>query len=328
MLNATNRDFFLKMNEWYQKKRPFFFLIDFEGKTPEIFRLSEMASQDVFFAMPGWSNAENPILPSKKLEWKKFPIPFDEYKIQFDKVKKGIHAGDSYLVNLTCSTPVETNFGLKELFDAGQAKYKLYFKNRFVHFSPEPFVRIENGKISSYPMKGTIDANLENAEALLLENEKEFREQVTIVDLIRNDLSQVADKVQVEKFRYVEKLVTNQKILLTNSSEITGMVKPEYQDAPGSLFEKLLPAGSISGAPKKKTLEIIATAETHQRGYYTGIWGVFDGQNIDSCVIIRYLEKTENGLVFKSGGGITSKSDVHSEYQEMLDKVYLPIVQL
>ena len=92
------------------------------------------------------------------------------------------------------------------------------------------------------------------------------------------------------------------------------------------LFFRLLPAGSITGAPKKKTMEIIAEAETYERGFYTGVMGYFDGNSLDSAVMIRFLEQQADGsLIFKSGGGITSQSDLTSEYNEMKQKVYVPI---
>ena len=88
---------------------------------------------------------------------------------------------------------------------------------------------------------------------------------------------------------------------------------------------KLLPAGSICGAPKKKTLEIISKYETYERGYYTGVFGIFDGNNLHSAVMIRFIEKSDGKFIFKSGGGITSLSDPMDEYQELIDKVYVPI---
>ena len=90
-------------------------------------------------------------------------------------------------------------------------------------------------------------------------------------------------------------------------------------------FFKLLPAGSISGAPKKKTVEIICKAENYKRGFYTGIFGFFDGEKLDSGVMIRYIEEQNGKLIFKSGGGVTTFSDEEKEYNEMIDKVYVPI---
>jgi len=172
-------------------------------------------------------------------------------------------------------------------------------------------------------MKGTIAADIPNAKAIILADKKEKAEHSTIVDLIRNDLNLVATKVKVERFRYVEKIRTRQKDLLQVSSEITGSLPTNYAEQIGDILMKLLPAGSISGAPKKKTVEIIQAAEGQERGYYTGVFGYFDGKNLDSGVMIRYIEKNANGLYYRSGGGITTFSDCEKEYQELLDKIYV-----
>ena len=174
-------------------------------------------------------------------------------------------------------------------------------------------------------MKGTIDAALPNAAQIILNDVKEAAEHATIVDLIRNDLSMVADKVWVESYRYLDTLSTNQKTLLQVSSEVAGLMPKDWRETLGTWLFKLLPAGSISGAPKPRTLDIIQQAEGYERGYYTGITGIFDGKNLDSGVLIRFIEKKDNHLLFKSGGGITARSEVNSEYQEVIDKVYLPI---
>jgi len=90
------------------------------------------------------------------------------------------------------------------------AKYKLLFKNQFLVFSPETFVQIQDGVISSCPMKGTLDASIPNALQLLTDNPKEKAEHSTIVDLIRNDLSIVATDVRVRRFRYIEEISAGQ----------------------------------------------------------------------------------------------------------------------
>jgi len=233
-------------------------------------------------------------------------------------------AGNSYLVNLTCATKIETELSLLEIFFRSHARYKLLMPNKFVVFSPETFIRISKGVISSYPMKGTIDAQLPNAESILLGNPKELAEHHTIVDLIRNDLNLVAKKVHVEKFRYTEEINTNFKRLLQVSSRITGILPPDYAGHIGDILFRMLPAGSVTGAPKKRTVEIIREAEIYERGYYSGVFGFFDGSTLDSCVMIRFIEENDEGKVFKSGGGITFRSLVDEEYQEMIDKVYVP----
>jgi para-aminobenzoate synthetase component 1 len=230
------------------------------------------------------------------------------------------------LLNLTFPTKIKTNYTLEEIFYTSEAKYKLLFENKFVVFSPETFVQIKGSKIFSFPMKGTIDASIENAAEKLLNDPKELAEHNTIVDLIRNDLSIVAKKVRVENFRYIDEVKTFNKTLLQTSSKIIGELERKYNEKLGEIIFSLLPAGSISGAPKKKTVEIIKEAENYDRGYFTGIFGIFDGSNLDSAVMIRFIENINGELYFKSGGGITFMSNPELEYQEMIDKVYVPII--
>ena len=174
-------------------------------------------------------------------------------------------------------------------------------------------------------MKGTIDASIPDAEKIILNDEKELSEHVTIVDLIRNDLSTVASNVQVKRFRYIDKINTNQKDLLQVSSEICGDLEKDFGSRIGSILISLLPAGSISGAPKNKTIEIIQATENEKRWYYTGVAGYFDGQNLDSGVMIRFIEQEGSQFYYRSGGGITSQSKMESEYQEAIDKIYVPL---
>jgi para-aminobenzoate synthetase component 1 len=174
-------------------------------------------------------------------------------------------------------------------------------------------------------MKGTINASVANARNQLLNSQKELAEHHTIVDLIRNDLSMVAKNVKVERFQYIDHIKTNRKQLLQMSSEISGELPKNYHQNLGEIIYKMLPAGSVSGAPKSKTIEVIKEAEQYERGFYTGVFGIFDGENIDSGVMIRFLEKTADGLIYKSGGGITAKSNCDEEYQELIDKIYIPV---
>ena len=314
-----------QLNLWGKQKIPFVFLIDFNGKTPLIFSLDE-PQKEILWKIPGFSN-EGELQQKAELKiWKTTPDSFEKYKYGFEKVMFHIRNGDTYLLNYTQPTQVETNLSLEEIFYVSSAPYKIYLKDKFVCFSPEPFVKIENGKIYSFPMKGTIDADIENADQIILTDSKEIAEHNTIVDLIRNDLSLVADNVVVEKFRYLSHIQTNQKNLWQVSSEISGDLPKNYAQKIGDILFALLPAGSISGAPKKKTLEIIQETENYERGYYTGVFGIFDGKNLDSCVLIRFVENQNGQLIYKSGGGITFMSEVEKEYDEMLKKVYVPII--
>jgi len=202
----------------------------------------------------------------------------------------------------------------------------LWLKDKFVCFSPEIFVRIDGGEIKSFPMKGTIDATLPNAGQILMQDTKEAAEHATIVDLIRNDLSMVSDHVNVTSYRYIDRLQTNKGPILQTSSEISGTLPPDYKEHIGDILFRLLPAGSITGAPKSKTIQIIAEAEDYERNFYTGVMGYYANGKLDSAVMIRFIEQGNEGqLYFKAGGGITAKSRWESEYNEVKQKIYVPI---
>jgi para-aminobenzoate synthetase component I len=316
-------DFIRQANQWGQTKVPFFFLIDFEKQKPILFQLSEVDPNQILFDFRGTSNssASHP----KPLNLTVTPRSLEEYRKRFDRVKSHVNYGDSFLTNLTVQTLVHSNVSLRSLYHSAKAKYKLLLKNNFVCFSPETFVRIVDNKIFSYPMKGTIDASIDGADEIILNDPKEKAEHITIVDLIRNDLSKVATNVEVTRFRYLDKIISPQRSLWQVSSEVTGELSQDFAGHLGDILDQLLPAGSVSGAPKDKTLEIIREAEGEPRGYYTGVSGIFDGHNLDSAVMIRFMEQRNGQLYYRTGGGITSQSICELEYQETLDKIYVPL---
>ena len=128
-----------------------------------------------------------------------------------------------------------------------------------------------------------------------------------------------------QEYRYIDELQTNRGTILQTSSEIQGILPDNYLENLGNIIFRLLPAGSITGAPKTKTMQIISEAETYERGFYTGVMGYFDGNNLDSAVMIRFVEQEGDRMYFKSGGGITCRSEAQSEYHEMKQKIYVPI---
>ncbi|MCU7617395.1 aminodeoxychorismate synthase component I [Chryseobacterium sp. PBS4-4] len=322
---SANHQKFIEMDELSLQKVPFFFITDFLVDQIEIYTEEQLEKKGLLIDFQNFKNTKPTEELHKKTEWKSFPETIESFKKGFDKVQKNIRLGNSYLVNYTRKTKIETNLTLEEIFYHSRAKYKVLYKDFFVFFSPETFVKISDNKILTYPMKGTIDASLPNAEEILKNDKKEKAEHYTVVDLLRNDLSMVADDVKVDKFQHIDFLKTQQKDLFAMSSEISGNLKPEFQGKIGSIMRKLLPAGSILGAPKPKTLEITLEAEGFDRGFYTGVCGWFDGENLDSCVMIRFIEKENDTLYFKSGGGITHMSTLEDEYQEMKNKIYVPI---
>ncbi len=315
------------MNRLGNRRIPFLFILPFDSGSEVVVPLVRAAEEGIWYNFRGESNvAGSAVCFKDPLEFRKYPLAYADYLKAFGIVMSGLQRGDTYLLNLTFPTPVEINRTLVDVFHAGSAPYRLLFRDEFTVFSPECFVRIRENVITSFPMKGTIDAGLPDAAGRLLGDAKEMAEHHTIVDLIRNDLSMVASEVRVKRFRYLEEIQTHERRLLQASSEITGRLSADWPSRIGSIFAALLPAGSISGAPKAKTLEIIHKAETSDRGYYTGVCGIFDGEGLDSAVMIRFLAREGGNMVFRSGGGITINSNPESEYRELTDKVYVPIV--
>lgn len=367
-----------KINRLASQDEPFLFVINYQGDKAFIRLLSDINPEECLFDFEGRGNLSHVWKETseegtseeetwKKETWKEEiseeeisettwqidPPLYEDYERSFNIVKSNIMAGNSYLTNLTCRVPVSCNLSLEEIFHRAKGKYKLLLRRKrtltpFVCFSPETFVRIKGGRIYSYPMKGTLDASLPNAEKQLMEDRKEAAEHATIVDLIRNDLSRVAENVRVDKYRYFDVLHTNKGDILQTSSEISGRLPEDYPHHLGEILDAQLPAGSITGAPKDKTMQIIQEAEGYDRGFYTGIMGIYDQGELNSAVMIRFIEEETSPVdfeadgeknfkasegkgdeasrkqYFKAGGGITSKSDCRKEYEEVIQKIYLP----
>ena len=319
MRNAS--DVVRDMNRAGAAGRPFLFGFDFE-LTHAFFIPEPLHQTEVRFNLRGVSNAsdEGPEVP---YTFERTPEPEAIYAHRFDIVRAGLLRGDSFLTNLTVRTPIRTD--LDAIYRRARALYKMYYPGAFVCFSPERFVRIDaDGTIASNPMKGTIDARLPDARERILSDPKETAEHNTIVDLIRNDLSMVADGVHVRRFRYIDRLETSAGPILQVSSEIVGRLATDWRSHVGDVIARLLPAGSVSGAPKDATVRLIRQAEQTPRGFYTGVFGLFDGYTLDSAVFIRFIDLTTDPFTYQSGGGITARSRMHDEYEEVIQKVYLP----
>lgn len=313
------------MDELSLKKVPFFFMVDFLLEKVEVFQENEIKEESLLIDFQNFKNIKTTEAENTEIELKILSESAENYRKGFDFVQENLRQGNSYLTNYTVKSEIAINLTLKEIFYHSKAKYKVWYNDEFVFFSPETFVEIIDDQIYTHPMKGTIEASIENAVEILKNDVKEKAEHFTVVDLLRNDLSMVADEVQVDEFQRIDFIKTQQKDLYAMSSKISGKLKPEFQNKIGTVMKTLLPAGSILGAPKPKTLEIIVEAENYDRGFYTGVCGWFDGENLDSCVMIRFIEKENGKLFFKSGGGITHLSKFADEYQEMKNKIYVPI---
>ncbi len=312
-----------ELNKFGSENEPFFFIISYDFTKFNICKLSELPD-DINFEI----NSKTSSKIKHKTTVEKFPITFSEYKKKFDFLQEEIRNGNTYLLNLTSKTKIKTGLSLDEIYEKVNAKFKLRYKNNkdnFVCFSPERFVEIKKNKIYTYPMKGTIDSKIPNAQAKILGDIKEMAEHTMVVDLLRNDLGIISSKVRVDKFRFIEKINAGDKKLLQVSSKISAHLDENWNSKLGTIITSMLPAGSITGTPKKKTIELLNKTEEYDRDFYTGIFGVYDGESLDSAVMIRFIEEDgKQNQSYKSGGGITCDSDVNLEYQELIDKIYLP----
>jgi para-aminobenzoate synthetase component 1 len=309
------------MDEMGISEKPFMFFVDYKAEYGWIGTPIEAQALGIKFDIGSSVQVSK---AGKKPIFNKTPISEANYFEKFNQVQQAIQRGDSFLTNLTAPTQIESNMSIEEIYAIAQARYKLLVPEFFTVFSPECFIQIEENKIKSFPMKGTLAVANHSSPENLINDVKEQAEHATIVDLIRNDLSQVAFPIQVEKYKFIDQVKTNEGNLWQMSSLISGELLDEFKGKFGKILTQLLPAGSISGAPKKSTLKIIDDVEDYPRGFYTGIMGMFDGQLFDSGVMIRYIETRENQMTYKSGGGITVFSDAKKEYQELIQKVYLP----
>lgn len=308
-----------KMDMWGMMGIPFQFFINYDGSQAWAGSQQEALELGIDIQI-----RKKPSENSQPVHMHKFPISADSYQAKFEYVQRELKKGNSFLVNLTAETPVEIDVPLSVIFDQAQAVYKMNCANQFIVFSPECFIQIKEQKIYSFPMKGTSSVRSNPSKDTLIADQKEQAEHATIVDLIRNDLSRVAFPIRVDAYKYTEQVKTNEGDLWQMSSQISGDLLPTLKGKIGSILSELLPAGSITGAPKLSTIQIIKEAEQYDRGFYTGIMGEFDGKNLDSGVMIRFIENKSGQMIFKSGGGITIFSELEKEYNELIQKAYLP----
>lgn len=254
-----------------------------------------------------------------------------EYRDSVFAIKDFIDAGDCYQVNYSqefyaaCEgNPFNAYIKLREEMPAHYSAFLGGPGDAILSLSPECFLTLSvDGKVTTKPIKGTAPRHsniaIDALNATTLEkSEKDRAENIMIVDLMRNDLGKVCagGSVAVEALCALESFANVHHLV----SKITGELG-EFEDAL-SLLESAFPAGSITGAPKLRSMEIIDELEAQPRSVYCGSIGYvgFDG-SMDVNVAIRTLEVSDNKVFCRGGGGITSGSEVQSEFQESLDKV-------
>jgi len=157
-----------ELNQLGQKREPFLFVLSYDLKKQFVQPLNAL-DNDIYFKIAKQRNyPRTPLTHSYYL--KKEPVDFYVYQKSLEKVLNEIRSGNTYLLNLTFKTPITTDLSLKEIFTYAKAKYKLYFKDKFICFSPEKFIEIEGNTIRTFPMKGTIEASIPHAKEKILAN--------------------------------------------------------------------------------------------------------------------------------------------------------------
>lgn len=303
----------------------FIFIINYDMDDFILCISRDCAVNKIFYNIKGETNTNHSEELPVSFNLECVPPSYEIYRASFLNVMENLKAGNSYLANLTFRSEISPPCALHEIFLSAAAPYKLCFDGRFTVFSPECFVKIHGREIITYPMKGTVSSMDHNALDSLMESEKEKAEHITVVDLLRNDLSMVSDSVKVERYRYSEIIKNMRGGVYQTSSEIRGILRDQYAGDYAGLLLTILPAGSVTGAPKKKTVSILKDAEKCERGFYTGVFGICCGDYLDSAVMIRFIENENGRFYFKSGGGITVYSDPEKEYNELLRKIYVPV---
>ena len=246
-----------------------------------------------------------------------------------EKAKHAIHEGEIFQIVLSnrLAVPFEGSLlgAYRMLRTINPSPYMFYFSGTDVEVagaSPETLVKLENGVLHTFPLAGTrprgrTDEEDKALEAELLSDEKELAEHNMLVDLGRNDLGKVSrfGTVEVEKLHSIERYSHVMHI----GSTVRGQLRPEC-DALNAI-EAVLPAGTLSGAPKIRACQLIGQLENNKRGIYGGAIGYIDFTgNMDTCIAIRIAYR-KNGQVFvRSGAGIVADSEPEKEYQECINK--------
>lgn len=271
-------------------------------------------------------------------------VPFDNTKktdaiiLPDHQIKKSIQntidhmiSGDCYLANITHAHKITS----EKKFISAQDFIKIWFqlKSRYgifyydkkigiSCFSPERFLLRKNDVLAAEPIKGTIsiqESSEEKSAKEIWNNKKEIYEHTMVVDLLRHDLNEICQPGSVSVFRpFYLKRTHN---LLQMQSSILGKI--EKEKTIGSCLSAVLPAGSITGTPKKKVCEIISEQEQNERGYYTGICGILETNgDFDSCILIRSLFLGDEGVYLGVGAGITTLSCPKKEIEEFYIKLH------
>lgn len=268
--------------------------------------------------------------PKLKLQSEILPqFPKEEYCRMVETAKNYIREGDIFQIVLSNPMRAEAKGSLFDTYRVLRATnpspYMFYFSSDDIEIagaSPETLVKLEDGKLSTFPLAGTRSRGKNTKEDLeleqgLLKDEKELAEHNMLVDLGRNDIGKISriGSVEVEKYMCVERF----SHVMHLGSTVTGNIRKD-KDAVDAV-DAILPAGTLSGAPKFRACEIIEELENSKRGIYGGAIGYLDfAGNLDTCIAIRLVYKKNGAICIRSGAGIVADSVPEKEFEECCNK--------
>ena len=273
---------------------------------------------------------EKETFPTLQLKTEIEPVfPKEQYCDMVEKAKQYIREGDIFQVVLSDPMKAEAEGSLFDTYRvlraANPSPYMFYFSSDDIELSgasPETLAKLDNGKLSTFPLAGTRPRGKtpDEDKALeedLLQDEKELAEHNMLVDLGRNDIGKISriGTVKVEKYMEIERFSHVMHI----GSTVTGTIR-EDKDAVDAV-DAILPAGTLSGAPKFRACQIIDQLENNKRGVYGGAIGYLDfAGNLDTCIAIRLVYKKNGTICIRSGAGIVADSVPEKEFEECANK--------
>ena len=273
---------------------------------------------------------EKETFPTLQLKTEIKPVfPKEQYCDMVEKAKQYIREGDIFQVVLSDPMKAEAEGSLFDTYRvlraANPSPYMFYFSSDDIELSgasPETLAKLDNGKLSTFPLAGTRPRGKtpdedKALEADLLQDEKELAEHNMLVDLGRNDIGKISriGTVKVEKYMEIERFSHVMHI----GSTVTGTIR-EDKDAVDAV-DAILPAGTLSGAPKIRACQIIDELENNKRGVYGGAIGYLDfAGNLDTCIAIRLVYKKNGAICIRSGAGIVADSVPEKEFEECANK--------
>ena len=275
-------------------------------------------------------NGEKEQFASLKLESEISPqFPKEKYCEMVEKARHYIKEGDIFQVVLSNPMRAKAEGSLIDTYrvlrDTNPSPYMFYFSSDDIEIagaSPETLVKLENRKLTTFPLAGTRPRGKtkeedQELEAGLLKDEKELAEHNMLVDLGRNDIGKISKigSVKVEKYLSVEHFSQ----VMHLGSTVAGEIRDD-RDAVDAV-DSILPAGTLSGAPKFRACQIIEELEQSKRGIYGGAIGYLDfAGNLDTCIAIRLVYKKNGEICIRSGAGIVADSVPQKEFEECCNK--------